>query len=386
MGGTGRVAWAIGVAWAMWAGAAQPDAEEAPGVDLSRTLVVDAVRLVGGKEVAGRSDLSVTHGAFTYHFADESSVAAFEADPERYEIQFNGACARMGPLSSGGDARRWWVHDGRIYVFASESCRQTFIEHADRLLERDDRAILPAECEAADARALLDRAVEWMGGPALVQDVRTVVARRAVAYEDANTRMDHHLMLALEFVPTGEVSRALRQDDWHQYGAWGEVLAGASSWSVARDGAEGPVTWTPLVASQRRSLERQIGAELFVALRGFLAGQATTCRVSAGDIDGTPVEWVAVHQDGVTVRLAIEPGTGRIAAIAFTARGGPSGFIGTRELRFSRFERAGGVLWPVEAAAWFDGQREEPEDVLGVTIEVNGEIDERWFDVATDSG
>jgi hypothetical protein len=58
---------------------------------------LDPVELCGGHEVAGDPARVATHGGHAYAFASEANRAAFTADPERYAIQWGGACARWGP-------------------------------------------------------------------------------------------------------------------------------------------------------------------------------------------------------------------------------------------------------------------------------------------------
>ena len=83
---------------------------------------VDAVILLTqGKEVMGKPEFKVTRGKFDYLFANAGSRATFERNPEKYEIQLSGACARMGGGVTGNPAD-YAVVDGRIYIFGSDDC------------------------------------------------------------------------------------------------------------------------------------------------------------------------------------------------------------------------------------------------------------------------
>ncbi|HXU08371.1 MAG TPA: hypothetical protein VN743_05190, partial [Blastocatellia bacterium] len=62
---------------------------------------LDPVMLVQGKEVQGDLKISVTRGQFQYLFANAETKTTFEKDPARYEIQLEGACARMGAPVTG---------------------------------------------------------------------------------------------------------------------------------------------------------------------------------------------------------------------------------------------------------------------------------------------
>lgn len=81
-----------------------------------------AVLLTEDQERPGRGALARRHGNFCC-FASEESRETFKADPARFEIQLGDPCARMGALSSCADPDRYAVHEGRIYIFASDGCR-----------------------------------------------------------------------------------------------------------------------------------------------------------------------------------------------------------------------------------------------------------------------
>ena len=86
---------------------------------------LDPVLLVQGKEVQGNLKITVTRGNFQYFFASEENRATFEKDAARYEIQLNGACARMGPPVTG-DPDLYSIYKGRIYIFGSGECKTRF--------------------------------------------------------------------------------------------------------------------------------------------------------------------------------------------------------------------------------------------------------------------
>lgn len=100
----------------------------------------DPVALADGKEVSGRSDLTATHGIYRYQFVDEANRRKFLSDPERFAIQMGGGCARMGPLAGLGNPDRFLVHEGRIYIFASDGCRSSFQKAPARFLAPRSRS------------------------------------------------------------------------------------------------------------------------------------------------------------------------------------------------------------------------------------------------------
>jgi putative intracellular protease/amidase/YHS domain-containing protein len=90
---------------------------------------LDPVLLARGREEPGRGDLVERHGRYTYAFASGETRDEFRSHPERFAIQLDGACAMMAKSGAGpgsGDPDRFLVHEGRIYIFASEMCREGF--------------------------------------------------------------------------------------------------------------------------------------------------------------------------------------------------------------------------------------------------------------------
>src|ERR1051325_2206887 len=81
----------------------------------------DPVLLTEGKDVEGLESLTVQHGRFLYRFASAETRDRFNKDPERYSIQLDGACARMGPPVTG-DQNAYLVYNGRIYIMGSQEC------------------------------------------------------------------------------------------------------------------------------------------------------------------------------------------------------------------------------------------------------------------------
>ena len=86
---------------------------------------LDPVMLAQGKEAQGEMNITVTRGRFRYFFANAANKATFEQDPERYEIQLNGWCARMGAPVGGTPI--FTPHKGRIYIFGSADCKTLFV-------------------------------------------------------------------------------------------------------------------------------------------------------------------------------------------------------------------------------------------------------------------
>lgn len=68
-------------------------------------------------------DPAITHEwqAATWQFASEANRALFVADPARYAPQYGGYCAYATSLNrvAEGDAKRWKIVDGKLYLNAN---------------------------------------------------------------------------------------------------------------------------------------------------------------------------------------------------------------------------------------------------------------------------
>lgn len=85
---------------------------------------LDPVLLVAGKEVTGKEDYTAVHAGFLYHFANRDNRSAFVSDPESYGVQMHTFCPIRHDLP--GRANIFIVHEGRIYLFNSEQCLDSF--------------------------------------------------------------------------------------------------------------------------------------------------------------------------------------------------------------------------------------------------------------------
>src|SRR5262245_19985136 len=125
---------------------------------------LDPVMLVQGKEVKGDMKYRVTRGRFQYLFANAENKATFEKEPTRYEIQLDGACARMGAPTTG-NPDLYFVHNGRIYIFGSEECQTLFRSAPEKYLEVPPPPKSPATTEMIKhGQELIAKVVQSLGG------------------------------------------------------------------------------------------------------------------------------------------------------------------------------------------------------------------------------
>lgn len=71
-----------------------------------------------GEPTKGSADFTTTYQGAEFRFASEENLNLFLADPDAYAPQYGGYCAwaiAQGKTAKG-DARRWAVVDGKLYL------------------------------------------------------------------------------------------------------------------------------------------------------------------------------------------------------------------------------------------------------------------------------
>lgn len=337
----------------------------------SQILNADSVELVRGHEVQGRADLFVDHARFRYLFSSEENRKEFQRRPARYEIQMGGACARMGPLSGDGRTSLYGVHGGRIYIFASETCRTTFLKDPDKLLERPDVAPSGSKDAEKQGRSLLEKAVDAIGGARAVDGVRNFQRITLKKVNAGGKVYDNRHALTIQFPDD------IREEECWDKSCYIYVATNAGAWY------EGSNDQQALHAQQAIALRKhKQNRELLVVLRArnrpgtlvFHQGPASF------EYDGrtTAVERVAVAFDGATCVLSIEPKTGRILSQVYRDRGPTMAFVDVEKI-FTEVVEAGGLRLPDKPVMRIEGRVKaaQPDDV--VEVRIDAQLDKGLF-------
>jgi YHS domain-containing protein len=131
-------------------------------------FALDPVLYAQGIEQAGDPAFSTVHFDIRYLFANAENLARFKADPSPFEAQLGGACARMGALSGLGRTNIYTRHEGKLYLFASESCRSTFLANPQATMDPEAPSLDAHPDQLAAGRALVEQVVVAQGGSALI--------------------------------------------------------------------------------------------------------------------------------------------------------------------------------------------------------------------------
>jgi YHS domain-containing protein len=319
---------------------------------------LDPVELTGGKEVGGKDSITAKAGRFTYHFASEANKATFLASPEKYGIQFGGACMKMGPLSGYGSPERWDVYDGRIYLFASESCRNTFRADQKKFIDTADEAPKATDVSEKTGAALMAKAVAAAGGEKRLKELNTwqVKTKLTQPLRDGKTFVYHRTFVASFKDPTAA--------EWESYDnvKYGWVYSPNLAYRTSSK------EWEEVGAQVREFMAREVARKPLWLLAAWLNGKATA--VSRGTNDDGSVERVAVFLDGATTTLGIDAKTGVIVSTAYRGRAGAG--IADVEHHYSDFKAVNGVTVPYVVKTKVDGKLVEggtKAEIESITID-----------------
>ena len=336
---------------------------------------VDTVLLLNtGKETFGTSAFKTTHGSLTYLFASADTKAQFDAAPDKYAVQMNGTCARMGG-GTGGNPSNYAVVDGKIYVFGSDSCRTRFLASPAKFIPRVAPP-MPASPEAMTAgKALLAKAAAAHGGARV--DAMTAYAEAAKAFLPAGRPGPPAGIRNMWSFPGGARSE-------RTFSAGGQpartmtvatLLTRRGVWNGVVDAAR-PLP--PLNPAGVAETEMSFGWHLLPLLRDRVMEGSAVASLGRATIGGADVERVRFRRGGVDVTLNIDPISSRGHSVSFVGRN-RDGEFGDVLVTFSDYRDVSGVLVPFVEKGSFDGSPDEFWTRTLEKVEVNPSLDSRLF-------
>ena len=358
---SGLVTMTLALTLASPASQAPPPAEALDGVD---TVLL----LKTGKETFGKATFKSQHGRFVYLFASADTKAEFDADPARYAIQMNGACARME--SATGNPSNYAVVDGKIYIFASDNCHKAFVAAPARFL-RKPAAPLPSDAAAVTAgRALLDRAAQAHGGAKL---------DAVMSYTESYVAPTANPMPSPPRVTTTwRYPDAVRSERSFQMGdrrmTIVTLLTDEGGWNGPADAPQ----LNPLNPVAIPGTQQQMRRLVLPLLRMRHAAGTQMAALPPATVEGVRVERVRVVRNGLDVTLNIDTASGRVHSTTAIDRGTESAF-GEVVTIFGSYREVDGVLVPYTEKGLFDGRPEAILDRALETAVVNPAVDPALF-------
>jgi hypothetical protein len=303
---------------------------------------LDPVALCEGRKVAGLPERSQFRGGFRYRFESAASEAKFLEAPERYEIQLGGVCARMGPLSGRASPKRYAVYEGRIYLFASDACREGFLKDPARCLPKADAPADGDDAARAAGTALVDRMAEALGSACLDEFTTVLFKREKETKVDDDVRKDGVRKL---FAPPASI----RRDSWWGDATFAYVVGPKGAFEARR----GEVVWA-LSKEAIDELRREATRVPALVARARKQDGFRAFKVGEGRVGDVDVDKVAVSFDGATTTWGIDRKLGLPLSAEFRGQG-PDLRYGAVELRFSDFKKRKGVLFPFKVEGSYEG-------------------------------
>ena len=315
---------------------------------------LDPVLLTQGSETPGREQINIVRKGYLYRFTSSDSRGKFESDPDRFEIQMDGACGRMGPASGAGDPSRWLVHEGRIYIFASDACRRSFAADPANHIEKPEHPPVLIPSAVARGKSLWTKAVAAVGGEKALASLTTYVEETAGTPEKAGEE------------PTRYITRFRAPADiriethYPGYGEYTRIITADLAVNVS------PKSVAPMREAEREAVLRDAARRPLMAL---LARDREDFKVwweSSGKVGDQPAEIVGVFFGGAVTRFAVHPQSGRIIAAYWRGRATPA--LAEIEARFSAFKPAGSLVLPYHIETWLAGKQRGARTVSLQTV------------------
>ena len=317
---------------------------------------LDPVSLIAGKDEQGDAAITATHGRFTYRFANATNKATFLAAPEKYAIQYGGACMKMGPLSGYGSADRWDVYEGRIYLFASEGCRTGFRANPKNFIDTSDDEPTGTDVQRKAGAALMAKAVAATGGEERLKSLKTyqVKTKLTQPLRDGKTFVYHRTFVA----STKDRTAA----EWESYDdvKYGWVVSPMAAFRTSKAG------WETVDKQVHDFMARDVTRKPLLLLIDWVNGRAKAIAAGKAD-DGT--ERVAVSVDGATSTLGLDA-SGRVVSTAY--RGRAAAGIADIERLFSDFKAVNGITLTYTVKTKIDGKLSEggtKAEIESITID-----------------
>jgi len=331
---------------------------------------VDPVALLTqGKEISGKPEFKVSHGKFDYLFANAENKAIFEKTPGKYEVQLNGACARMGGGVTG-NASDYAVVDGKIYIFGSDDCHKKFVAAPAKYLPRAAPPMPTAAADLQKGRAMIDRAVAAIGGAERLDAIASYVETSSQVQKRAAGDVTVATKTIRRFPSDVRVERTMTMGDRTQQSA--TLVTKEGAWFIGQGRAY------PQNAEGRATSEQEYGRHLVSILRARRDAGFKVAALPPATVDGATVDRVRVQHRGVDVTLNLDPASARVSSVSFTARN-MDGEIGDYTLLLSDVREVSGLRLPFAERALFNGA---PDGFLTrdlTSIAINQPLDAALF-------
>lgn len=272
------------------------------------------------------------------------AAAAEHVHPERFSILVVGPGEGMDrPLSEFGEVTQVDI-----------SIPEPEVERAEVTEEGAERA-----------RALLDRAVEAIGGAEALERATTLRIAATASQQTPQGPME------VTLTQTQVFPDRVRQEVTLPFGTMSMVVTGESGFAVTPQGV------VDLPPSQLAAVRQQADRNPVALLRSRNDPGFTATAIGTAEVEGTPVERLQIELAGQMTVVAIDPESGQIRQIAYQGTGptgGPAEIVET----WSDWRAVAGLQYPFVIVGSVDG--EEMQRVTIQEVEIGAEVDPAEFE------
>jgi YHS domain-containing protein len=350
-------------------------APQAPAPREALDGIDPVILLTQGKEVSGKPDLKVARGRFEYLFSTADTRAMFEKQPEKYEIQLGGMCAKMGGGATGNPAD-YAVVDGKIYVFGSDDCHKKFVVAPAKYLEKPAPPMPSAAADLRQGRALIEKAVKALGGAEKLDAISTYVETSSQVQKRPTGDVPISLKTMWRFPAAVRVERTMTVQGRTMTNV--NLLTPAGAWYIG----QGRVY--PQNEDGKKNAEKDYGRQIVPLLRGRHDAGFTAASLGRATVDGVEVDRVRVTHGAVDATLGLDK-SGALHSVAFTGRN-MEGEVGEFLVLFADPRDVSGLRIPFSQRATFNGA---PDASLTRTLDavtINVPLDAALFEPGSGGG
>ncbi len=345
--------------------ASQPAPAPVEALDGIDTVVL----LRDGKEVFGKQAFRSEHGRFAYLFSSAETKAEFDKAPDRYAIQIGGVCARMGRTVTGNPSD-YLVHDGKIYIFGSDSCHKAFASAPEKYLAKPAPAMPRDAASLARGRTLLDRAVAAIGG-ARVDAIATCVETSSETQRRPTGEVQIVTRRLWRFPGTARTERTVPTQNGQTF-TFGTLMTPEGAWGFGGD------RMMPVIPDALSWVQLDLGRQIVPVLRARREPGVAVAALAPATVEGVNVERIRVQRGGLDVTLNLDPATGRVHSTTFVDRN-QDGVFGEYTLIYADFRPVDGLTLPFEERALFNGVPDTAMSRKLQSIAINGQLDPALF-------
>lgn len=309
---------------------------------------LDPVALVNGQKIKGENAYTTQYLRYRYAFASAENLTEFKKNREKYAVQNGGACGSMGPLSGKGSPSRFEVVEGKIFLFASESCRNSVLANPKAYVAELPQPPKATEILTEKAR-LLYKICRNAHGLSDSGEIPSVQWEFHTPYEQKGQK----LVFKERFT--------ILDDSTYGYW-WGDEIQPSFYLRSNNNFREGNLSeFFDMAQSEQRQLRAKFlqhpAGILRLALSDIIAPLPNDKEVKAGFI---------FSSQGVTGEVTIHPNTRRISKLAFTDYVG--GKIQRASITFNEYKQKSNFWLPNQMISKREGSDNETLKNVGLYV------------------